>query len=99
MYRIEHVDGDEKIMADNMTRELRGYRTSEKYIKRVAHLLQAIDIVSSPLETNFDWPNTSAILVAQKKHISERLIDSIQAENGTWAVGGLIWIPESADHL
>ena len=99
MYRIEHVDGDENIMADIMTRWLRGYRVNEKTIKRVAHLLQAIDIVPSPLETKFDWPNASAIANAQKKHISERPIDAIQAEDGTWTVRGLIWIPDSADQL
>ena len=99
MYRIEHVDGDQNVLPDIMKRWLRGYRVKDKSIKRVSHLLQATDMPSSPLDSDFDWSDASIVSKAQKQSASERPTEATEVSEWTWMIGGLIWIPKSAAQL
>ena len=68
-YAIEHIDEEKNVMADIMTRWWRGYRGGRQSARRITHLLLKQDIVDSPLEENFHWPNAVEIAASQEKYI------------------------------
>lgn len=59
-------------MADIMTRWLRGYRNTNKSIKRVVHILHQHGVVTSPSDSGFSWSGMKEIRNSQEKHSTHR---------------------------
>ena len=89
-YAIEHVDGECNVMADIMTRWWRRYRCKRQSARRITHLLLKQDIVNSPLEENFHWPNAVEIAASQKKYSKESTGKVNKAEGDLWNIGGKV---------
>ena len=64
-YGIEQVDGESKVMPHFMTRFWRWYRSKRQAAKRIMKLLLEKDLVASPLEDTFQWPDAAAIAASQ----------------------------------
>ena len=98
-YKIEHVDGENNVMPDIMTRWLRGYRGHRAAIKRVGHRVFQQDIVPSPLSENFDWPDIHELLNVQQQYYEKKPKESSTDDNGLVVMNGRMWVPEDAEDL
>lgn len=95
-YRIEHVPGDQNVMADIMTRWLRGYRSTKSLVRR----LKAVSPVpTAPKPDSNDWPHRSDILQAQRARTEELPGNAIADPDGLLRINGAAWIPEDAVDL
>lgn len=86
-------------MPDIMTRWLRGYRGHRLSIKRVTHRLLQEDIVPSPLQETFTWPDVSELRRAQQKHMKERPQGCKTDAHGLVFVENRLWVPDAAEEL
>jgi len=98
-YRIEHVDGEANVMADVMTRWMRGYRGKRCAIRRVTYRILENAVVPSPESKDFEWPNFSQIRQAQEDHVDQRPKNAERKGESLWSVNGRTWIPDEADDL
>lgn len=97
-YIIEHVEGEKNVMADIMTRWCRGYRGKRLTVKRVTHLLLQQDVVESPLDKGFHWPDAADISKEQHGH-EEEASDLVKKSDAVWMIDGKTWIPDACPEL
>lgn len=96
-YRIDHVDGEDKVMADIMTRWVWGYCRKRAAIRRVTYKLMEHTVVPSPNDDTIDWPSEEQIRQAQDKLATERPKQTKREGNSLWHVGDRTWVPEKSD--
>lgn len=93
-YYINHVPGDENIMADIMTRWCKGYRYSKISRIQVANS----DRVPSVQDSDFHWPTSNDIEKAQSKYSKHRPKNATKT-GGIYYLKEKIWIPTDASNL
>lgn len=99
-YRIEHVPGELNILADIMTRWLRGYRqTKACRMARTCAVLESTMVPTSPRDPA-QWPSRASIIDAQNRGIAKKKPSKGSSdEDGLVRIDDMIWIPEEADSL
>ena len=71
MYKIKHISGENRIMADVMTRWFSSYPGMQGEVQRVTESLATIDILPSAEEAELEWPAEEIIM--QSKMQSRRI--------------------------
>lgn len=97
-YRIEHVPGELNIIADIMTRWMRGYRRRAPH-QRVARLEctnGACMVPTAPTKPS-EWPSRTTLKAAQNGHEPPR--GSTTDEDGLLRVDGKVWVPKGNDEM
>ena len=100
-YTIEHVSGNKNVFADILTRWLKGYRrnTDRTSVKAVRSIVQATQMMESPLSRDFDWPDKERVKEVQLKHSSTQNKIGFTYQDGMLYKDGKIWIPSEAAEL
>ena len=98
-YAIDHVEGENNIMAAIMMRWWRRYRGKRQSARRITHLLLKQDIVASPLEQNFHWPDAVDIAASHRKYSEESAGKVNKAEGDLWNIGEKDQIPPNDSDL
>lgn len=93
-YVIEHIEGENNVFADIMTRWLRRYRTDIRSMRKITRAHKPPwQIIPSPSQPNFIWPKWKSIIQAQSGHTPGQN-DITKDSDGVFKLNGRIWIPE-----
>lgn len=96
-YRIEHVPGDLNIIADIMTRWMRGYRRRPNLrVARLEGSTGARMVPTVPFASS-NWPSRQTLLQAQEGQ--DPPLGSVADDDGLIRVDERIWVPTSNDEL
>lgn len=89
-YTIEHVEGENIVFADILTRWTTGYRTGRLATNHVcSFLVQAEQIV--PAAADIDWPSLAIIQASQNRH--QPPLNSKRNDSGMIKHKSRVWIP------
>lgn len=95
-YRIEHIPGSENVMADIMTRWLRGYRGQRPSIRR---LKAPLPVPTAPAPDGEEWPDRLAIIATQGTQEAPPPARATKDEDGLIRCDGRVWLPINADDM
>jgi len=98
-YVIEHIPGEKNIMADIMTRWLKGYRGKRLSVKRITTRLFEKDIVPSTEDESFEWISEDDIKKVQDNSKIPKTLKIVEDSSGLKMLDGKIWIPDEAAEL
>lgn len=99
-YSINHVPGEENVMADIMTRWLSGYRRktmSARRVRRISELLEAKDLIPKADEDTLELFSLESILKAQSTESPPA--GSVSSDDGPLKLNGKIWIPNKSHEV
>ena len=97
-YRIEHIPGDRNVMADILTRWMRGYRGQLSKAKRIAALNSNHSVPRAPV-TESEWPSRDEILTTQNQSKDNPPTSSTKQTDGLITIARRTWIPREATDL
>lgn len=95
-YRIEHIPGSDNVMADIMTRWLRGYRGQRPSIRR---LKAPMSVPTAPTPDGDEWPKRKDIVQSQGLREAPPPARATTDEDGLIRCDGRAWLPVNADNL
>lgn len=95
-YRIEHVPGTQNIMADIMTRWLRGYRGQIRAVRRIKGPLPPVPTAPAAED---EWPDREVIREAQNAQDFPPPTRASTDEDGLIRCNGRVWLPVNAHEL
>jgi len=98
-YVIEHIPGEKNIMADIMTRWLKGYRGKRLAVKKISTVLQETDVVPSPEDEKFEWVTEDVIKEAQNSNEPPEKLKIDTDTSGLKNHNGKVWIPDESPEL
>ena len=82
-----------------MTRWLQGYLGHRATIKRISDRILLEDIVPTPLQGHFSWPDISVLRKAQKQYVDNKPELAISNSDGLITVNNRLGIPDDASDL
>lgn len=98
-YKIEHIPGEQNLLADMLFRLMHVYRGQQKALKRIA-MIKLSDVVPKSQGADVkDWPTLRHILNAQKATSEEVPVKANRDNDGFIRVNSKMWIPENSDPL
>ncbi|KAE9332990.1 hypothetical protein PR003_g14240 [Phytophthora rubi] len=101
-YTIAHIEDEQNVWADLVSRWGGASPTSVMRFKRVTRMQTQAEKrpLLRPLDKDsFVWPTLSEIAVTQKAHLQDRPESCTQGDDGVYRSDGKIWVPEGASGL
>lgn len=98
-YQIEHVNGENSVMPDVMTRWLHGYEENGAAVKCVSHLLMKHDIFPSSTDRTLEWPHISDLRKAQNTYNENVPKFASKGASGIVLFHYKMWVPEDSEDL
>ena len=96
-YTIEHVEGENNVAADMLTRWYAGCRGKRPSARRILSKLKNSDLIPTPEEKDFLWPTKHEIIETQRQS-KTKPSNLSNTDDGLFKINGKIWIPsENAD--
>ena len=96
-YVIEHIDGDDNVFADILTRWTKGYRNDGYKLKTICSLLVQSAEQMVPSAEKIEWPNMENFRGSQAQNDGDQKIGlKFDAVDRLWKMNDHVWIP-SAD--
>ena len=101
-YVIEHVNGEDNVFADILTRWCRGYRNDRSQVKTVCSLVAISDEQMVPSADEVEWPDVNKFRISQEKYANDVTNDlelRLHHSERLWKRNGNIWIPHTDEDM
>ena len=99
-YFIEHIDGDDTVFADILTRWTKGYRNEGYELKTICSLLVQRAEQMAPAAENIEWPDMENFRGSQAQNDGNQKIGlRFDEVDGLWKMNDRIWIPSADEEL
>lgn len=98
-YTIQHIAGDENVMADILTRWMRGYRGHYPTVRRLRDAQHQLRVNTAPEPDSTTWPTRLQLLSAQQQSAEEPKSNLTTDTDGLLRIRGAVWIPSDAHEM
>ena len=99
-YVIEHIDGDDNVFADVLTRWTKGYRNEGYKLKTICSLLVQSAEQIVPAAEMIEWPDMENFRGSQAQDDGDQKIGlEFDAVDRIWKMNDRIWIPNADKQL
>ena len=99
-YVIEHIDGDDNVFADILTRWTKGYWNEGYKLKTICSLLVQSAEQIVPAAEKMEWPDMQNFRGSQAQQDGDqKIVLKFDAVDRLWKMNDRIWIPSADKEL